>query len=240
MVKVGCCGFAGSRPSYYRQFGAVEVQQTFYRPPRPETLRKWREEAPRGFAFTIKAFQGVTHPATSPTFRRAGLALSPETREAYGFFRPTPQVWEAWEATRQAALALDAEVVLLQCPPAFTPTPEHLEWLRGFLERKGAHPFLLAWEPRGKEWTDSLVRAVCQEGHLLHAVDPLERAPVTPPPYYFRLHGGPRYAHRHTDEELQRLARLVRGQEGWVFFNNSVHMRGDALRLLALLAEQLV
>ncbi|MFN3975104.1 MAG: DUF72 domain-containing protein [Dehalococcoidia bacterium] len=235
MVKVGCCGFAGARASYYRQFTAVEVQQTFYRLPRLETLRLWRAEAPAGFTFTIKAFQGVTHPATSPTYRRSGLSIPPEMRDAYGLFRPTREVAEAWEATRQAAQALDAEVVLLQCPATFTPTPEHLAWLRQFLHNIGPFPFRLAWEPRGQAWDDALVRGVCLGGGLIHATDPLERPPLTPPPFYFRLHGGPRYAHRYTDEELHRLATLVKGKEGWVFFNNSVHMRGDALRLLALL-----
>lgn len=236
MVKVGCCGFAGARASYYRHFAAVEVQQTFYRLPRLETLRAWRAEAPAHFAFTLKAFQGVTHPATSPTYRRSGLAIPPEKQDAYGFFRPTPEVAEAWEATCQAAQALEAEVVLLQCPATFTPTPEHLAWMRAFLRSRGTCPFRLAWEPRGRAWSDALVREICQEGSLIHATDPLERPPATPPPYYFRLHGGPRYAHRYTDEELAMLARLVQGQEGWVFFNNSVHMRGDALRLLALLS----
>jgi uncharacterized protein YecE (DUF72 family) len=232
-VKVGCCGFAGARASYYPLFPTVEVQETFYRPPSPERVRRWRAEAPAGFSFTLKAFQGVTHPPTSPTYRRSGLP--PGRREGYGLFRPTREVAEAWEATRQAALALDAEVVLLQCPPSFTPTPEHLGWLRRFLQGLGPLPFLLAWEPRGAGWTDPLVAEVCREGRLLHATDPLERPPVTPPPYYFRLHGGPHYAHRYTPEELQRVAEMVRGKEGWVFFNNSVHMRDDARRLLEIL-----
>ncbi|MCS7207128.1 MAG: DUF72 domain-containing protein [Dehalococcoidia bacterium] len=235
MVHIGCCGFAGGRASYYRLFSVVEVQQTFYRPPPAEILRRWRAEAPVGFSFTVKAFQGVTHPATSPTYRRSGLVIPPDKRGAYGFFRPTPEVAEAWEATRQCALILDAQVVLLQCPPAFTPTSEHLAWLRRFLASIGPQPFRLAWEPRGPAWTDALVQEVCQEGGLLHATDPLQRPPVTRPPFYFRLHGGPRYAHRYTDEELGRLAGLVKGREGWVLFNNSVHMRGDALRLKALL-----
>ena len=37
MVSVGCCGFARGRSEYFAHFGLVEVQQTFYKPPQPDT-----------------------------------------------------------------------------------------------------------------------------------------------------------------------------------------------------------
>ena len=66
---------------------AVEVQHTFYQPPRVETLAKWRAEAPRGFEFTIKAWQLITHQPSSPTYRRLKRALTEEEREGAGAFR---------------------------------------------------------------------------------------------------------------------------------------------------------
>ncbi len=36
-VKVGCCGFPGSRKDYFSQFKLVEVQQTFYKMPKLKT-----------------------------------------------------------------------------------------------------------------------------------------------------------------------------------------------------------
>ncbi|MER3469532.1 MAG: DUF72 domain-containing protein, partial [Thermoflexus sp.] len=56
-IHIGCCGFPKARSVYFRAFRAVEVQQTFYDPPRPETLRRWREEAGPDFVFTLKAWQ---------------------------------------------------------------------------------------------------------------------------------------------------------------------------------------
>ena len=69
-VKVGLCGFSMAMPAYPRHFPIVEVQQTFYQPPAPNTLRRWRELMPPGFEFTVKAWQLVTHAATSSTYRR--------------------------------------------------------------------------------------------------------------------------------------------------------------------------
>ena len=56
MIKLGMCGFTIGAAAYYKQFRVVEVQQTFYDPP-TATLQRWREEAPPGFEFTMKAWQ---------------------------------------------------------------------------------------------------------------------------------------------------------------------------------------
>ncbi len=72
-VHVGCCGFPKAKNEYYRQFKTIELQFTFYRLPKLETVRKWREEAPEDFIFTMKAFQGITHTYFTPTYRRSNL-----------------------------------------------------------------------------------------------------------------------------------------------------------------------
>jgi len=55
-IKTRCCGFAVSQQKYFQIFPLVEIQQTFYQLPRLETVLKWREAAPAGFEFTIKAW----------------------------------------------------------------------------------------------------------------------------------------------------------------------------------------
>jgi uncharacterized protein YecE (DUF72 family) len=118
-VKVGCCGFPGSRKGYFRKFKLVEVQQTFYKMPRLETAQRWRQEAPAGFEFTLKAWQLITHPITSPTYRKAGIKVPQSVGGHYGFFRPSDEVRQAWEETRRFAQALEAKVILFQCPASF-------------------------------------------------------------------------------------------------------------------------
>lgn len=46
---------------YARQFAAVEVNNTFYRSPRAETLEDWADETPHGFRFAFKCPRLITH-----------------------------------------------------------------------------------------------------------------------------------------------------------------------------------
>jgi len=40
--KVGCCGWGMAHEEYCAQFELLEVQATFYEPPRESTARRWR------------------------------------------------------------------------------------------------------------------------------------------------------------------------------------------------------
>lgn len=48
-ILIGCCGFPMARERYFARFPVVEVQQTFYRPPRIETLRGGGGRMRKGF-----------------------------------------------------------------------------------------------------------------------------------------------------------------------------------------------
>jgi uncharacterized protein YecE (DUF72 family) len=228
-LHVGCCGWVLSQAEYFRNFSVMEVQQTFYQPPRLETLAKWREGAPREFEFTLKAWQLITHEPTSPTYQRLKIAIPQRTKARYGAFRPTEEVQCAWRTTLDCARALDARIILFQCPASFTPSDEHIENLRDFFAaaRRDANDLVLAWEPRGK-WTDRVVQALCTELHIIHAVDPFVQQPVTLRPRYFRLHGIGGYNYSYSDVDFDRLAGWCRG-ETYVMFNNK-SMAQDALR----------
>lgn len=234
MIWVGCCGFPKNRETYFRHFAAVEVQQTFYRPPLPETARRWRAQAPEGFRFTLKAWQVITHSPQSPTYRKAGLSIPENMRDQYGGFRPTSPVLEAWERTREVALALEATIVVFQCPASFTPTQENIAALRAFFGAVDRAGLAFAWEPRG-DWPDELVAALCRDLNLIHCVDPFVRPAVTSGTAYFRLHGIGGYRYQFTDADLTRLVEMCQPFEtAYVFFNN-VSMWDDALRFQRLL-----
>lgn len=226
-VKVGCCGFSRGRKSYFSQFKLVEVQQTFYKMPKLETALRWRQEAPADFEFTLKAWQLITHPPTSPTYRKAGVKILPGSEEHYGFFRPSDKVYKAWEETMRFAHALEARVIVFQCPASFRETPENINNMRRFFRSLEDSGFFFAWEPRGG-WSELTIKALCSELGLIHCVDPMERKSVYGEPQYFRLHGGPRYQHRYSEEELKRLKDKVRDKETYVLFNN-LNMYHDAL-----------
>ena len=46
---------------YARSFRAVEINNTFYRMPKADVMRRWAECVPAGFRFTIKASRRITH-----------------------------------------------------------------------------------------------------------------------------------------------------------------------------------
>ncbi len=228
MIHIGCCGFQKARAVYFQHLALVEVQQTFYKPPDIETIRRWREEAPHGF-FTLKAWQLITHTPDSPTYRKAGLNIPIQARDRYGYFRPTDEVFEAWEHTREIATALGAPIVVFQCPARFTPTPEHKANLRAFFRRIKRGDLVLAWEPRG-EWKDAEIATLCRDLDLVHCVDPFVRGPVTAALAYFRLHGIGGYRYHYSDADLAHLLnRCHIFETTYVLFNN-VSMWDDALR----------
>src|SRR6185503_4334995 len=96
-VAIGTSGFGIARSKYVQTFSCVEVQHTFYQPPKPATLARWREEAPPDFEFVLKAWQLITHDAKSPTYRRLKRPLSEDEKREAGYFRSSPIVNEAWE-----------------------------------------------------------------------------------------------------------------------------------------------
>jgi len=211
----------------------VEIQKTFYTPPRLTTVRGWREVAPSGFHFTMKAWQLITHPPSSPTYRRLRVSLQ-GPKGAYGFFRPTEEVWQAWEQTRRWAEALEADWIIFQCPPSFTPTETHIAHMEAFFRRLERGAWRIGWEPRGA-WPQELVQDLCQELNLVHVVDPFVGPSATSNVAYFRLHGIGGYRYRFSSEDLVRLAEWVGAYaESWVLFNN-VAMWQDARSFRKLL-----
>ena len=248
MVKVGTCGWSarGGRKAYFKFFNVVELQSTFYRVPRESTVVKWRNDSPPDFDFTVKAWQAITHPPSSPTWRRSGVVVPPELADRYGFFRPTDEVYEAWKLVRRVCELLRAEVCIFQTPPSFGYSEENAMNVELFFSTISRGSLKLGWEPRGT-WSEHPVelKRLLAKMDLTHVVDPLRRRPLYNAGYaYFRLHGlGGRevnYRYKYTDDDLRRLLSIVREfeelSEVYVMFNN-MYMFDDALRFKRLLAS---
>ena len=230
---VGCCGFATAQEKYYRVFSCVEINSSFYQLPKVETVTRWRAAAPPEFEFAMKAWQVITHRATSPTYKRT--RLDPRDREYCGHFCFNPTIRWAWDETFAVAKALQARFVLFQCPRSFRPTNENITNLRRLFERAKRGKFYMGWEPRG-EWDMEQVASLCRELDLIPVLDPLKDAPIAVGKIqYFRLHGttGPR--HRFTNEELNRLLGICAGRTPTYFLFNNVAMTADAERFMKLL-----
>jgi uncharacterized protein YecE (DUF72 family) len=240
-VRVGLCGFTMSMEDYALHFPVVEIQNTFYEPPRDDMLRKWRTVTPPSLEYTMKVWQLVTHAAGSPTYRRLKNPL-PAGSEP-GSFRDSAAVETGWRRSLDCAAVLDATAMLFQCPASFTPDAENVGRMRRFFGRIDRPVARLLWEPRGQAWVEkrAVALALCRDLDLVHVVDPFVTEPESGHPVYWRLHGigGPR--HSYTDAQLVQLRDLLRrttgGDPAYVMFNNLPRV-GDAKRFARLIAQE--
>ncbi len=232
-IRIGTCGFCLPQAELFRRFNLLEVQQTFYWPPQLKTVERWRRTAPADFEFTLKAFQAITHTYNPRTYRKA--RFSAEELAQCGAFRDTQVVRDAWKLTRTLALALDATIVVFQCPPSFAASDENLRQLERFFRWASRGNLRFAWEPRHSTWTADVVAERCRDLDLIHAVDPLEQESVFGEPRYYRLHGTASgsfrydYDHSYSVDELDRLKDLCGRAMTYCMFNNK-QMAVDAER----------
>lgn len=236
-VRIGLCGFTMAIEDYALHFPVVEIQHTFYEPPRDEVMRRWLAQTPPSLEYTIKVWQLVTHAANSPTYRKMKSDLPPAAEP--GSFRDSEAVQAGWRRSVECARLLGATAMLFQCPASFTPTDENVDRMRRFFEGIERPQARLHWEPRGTAWVRKrdLALSLCRDLDLVHVVDPFVTPPEPEHPVYWRLHGigGPR--HSYTDRQLQQLREMLQGAAGpapsYVMFNNLPRV-GDAKRFARL------
>lgn len=236
-IRIGCCGMQMARAKYFARFDLTEVQQTFYQPPKLDTLATWRAQAPPGFEFTLKAWQLITHTPHSPTYRRLRQPIDPAKFSHYGRFQLTDEVIAAWRTTLASARALASRIIVFQCPPSFGPSRQNLANLRVFFSyiRAECSGLILAWEPRG-HWPRDLTLDLAAELNLLYVVDPFrsDAPPLDIPLRYYRLHGRTKYADQYTDDDLLRLRGWCNTGTTYVLFNN-IPMVTDANRFRSMI-----
>ncbi|MGQ9679538.1 MAG: DUF72 domain-containing protein [Candidatus Bathyarchaeia archaeon] len=237
--KVGCCGTSGlSLKVFSERFCLVEVQSTFYRLPRIETAERWRGSVPEDFEFTLKAFQAITHPKSSPTWRKSGIR-TPVSDEV-GHMVLSRFTRDSWSKTMEIASALKSEFVVVQLPPSFEFSDLNLQRLETFFESVDllCTPVV---EFRHTSWMDKLnqISTVLEHLGVFVVVDPLKGIFVDQKKNYLRMHGMDgftNYRYKYSDEELIKLERLTRGLEAYILFNN-LSMKEDALRFIELLIK---
>jgi uncharacterized protein YecE (DUF72 family) len=237
-LRVGLCGFTIPIEDYASHFPVVEIQHTFYEPPRDELLMKWLRVTPASLEFTVKVWQLVTHPRSSPTYRK--MKQPPGAGDEPGFFRDSLAVMKGWQRSLHSAHVLSATAMLFQCPASFTPDSEHVTQMRRFFEQIERPSVRLLWEPRGSRWVAErqLALALCRDLNLVHVVDPFVTEPGPGGAVYWRLHGLGGARHSYTDAQLLQLRRLLlehaSGGPAYVLFNNLPRV-GDARRFVRMM-----
>ncbi|MCD6131948.1 MAG: DUF72 domain-containing protein [Candidatus Hydrothermae bacterium] len=235
-IKVGVCGFPARLEKLDSEVDVIEIQKTFYKLPRIETVKSWKDRAPH-VIWSVKANQMITHPPESPTYRKAGLEISMDKKNCYGYFRPTSEVFEVYKNVLALARAINARFILFQTPASFKPLDEHINNIRAFfrsIERDDNIIYL--WEPRG--WDVEILRKILPEIDVIHVVDPFKDKQLYGDICYFRLHGrGKGYKYDYSTEELRELLSMLSKAENYVLFNNTM-MYKNALEFKELIGEK--
>jgi len=242
-LLIGCCGIPGGLAKYSREFGVVELNSTFYKLPRTETAKRWRETVSKDFVFTVKCHQAVTHSVTSPTWKRSGVKDYTKLKNKVGFLKPTLKVFDFWHQTLEICRALKSPVCLIQLPASFKETEENKGNAQEFFSKIDKADMTIALEPR--EWSEEGFRDVCKRYDLTSCVDPFREEPVwlsEKKVAYLRLHGSYEknrinYRHRYSVKELEELKNKIdalNAEEIYCLFNN-VWMRDNALEFKQML-----
>ena len=206
---------------YARYFDTVEINNTFYRLPSEATFDAWRQQAPAGFVYAVKASRYITH------VRRLRECAEPVEHFL----------------SRARRLGPHLGPILYQLPPRWKPNLERLAQFLTLLPPDLVHVF----EFRDERWFIPEVFDLLREHRvgfcIFHMPDletPLE---VTSNVVYIRLHGaGALYMGSYPDEALRLWAERIQGWwasglQVYVYFNNDAF--GNAVRNALTLKEML-
>jgi uncharacterized protein YecE (DUF72 family) len=210
---------------YAANFDTVEINNVFYRLPRAETFDAWREQAPPGFRYAVKANRFITQA------KKLKDCAEPLQR----FLTPTRHLGETLGP------------ILYQLPPRFRVNRERLAEFIALLPRDLVHVF----EFREKSWLSEDILALLDENGIsfcAHDMPGLETPRWAAGPIaYVRFHGGVgKYWGRYPDKALLGWTDWIVGQaksgrDVWCYFNNDIggHAIHDALTLRGMVGQAL-
>lgn len=231
MIRIGCSGWNYKHwrgpvyPSdvpvrlwfehYAQSFDTVEVNNTFYKLPEPSTFAAWRDRAPDGFLYAIKASRFLTHLKRLIDPEEPVARMFEHARELGDHFGP----------------------ILYQLPGSFHCNLDRLDHFLSILPRTlgeiGGSPKSLelkhAIEFRHPSWYVSETYSILEKhGVAMCLHDKAGSAifePIVGPFVYVRFHGpGGRYFGRYEIRRLQhwaaRLCDDSKDRDVFAYFNN--------------------
>jgi uncharacterized protein YecE (DUF72 family) len=195
---------AGWFAFYSQKFNTVEINNSFYRLPSAEMFAAWREQAPPGFLYAVKASRFLTH-----------LKKLKD---------PEPALKSFFDNTAQLGEKLGP--VLYQLPPHWHANLPRFESFLAALPQGYLHVV----EFRDPSWlVEDVFRLMeqYQVSHCLHDMRPLEiPLRITGPIVYIRFHGDPQHAGDYPRNSLDIWAHRINDwrQHGdvYAYFNNDV------------------
>jgi uncharacterized protein YecE (DUF72 family) len=192
---------------YAEHFDTVEINSSFYHLPKASTFEKWREQAPPGFCYAVKANRFITQAKKLLDCEEPMERMMAATRHLAGRLGP----------------------MLYQLPPSMGVNLERLESFLRLLPSDVTSVF----EFRNKNWYVPQTFELLDRhgvGFCVHDMkgSATERIAVGSAAYV-RFHGGAgKYWGRYSDERLLDWADWIVGQAEsgrsvWCYFNNDIH-----------------
>jgi uncharacterized protein YecE (DUF72 family) len=152
----GATSAEGRLKYYASQFPVVEVDSTYYYPPRQQVAHQWAERTPAGFTFNIKAFSILTQHPTRVTSLPEEMRPKDKQR-VYPKDLDEDAVEYLWSSFFDALTPLERSrklgAVLFQFPPWFTIRRSNKDYLIECAER--AKPRQICVEFRHKSWLNN-------------------------------------------------------------------------------------
>jgi uncharacterized protein YecE (DUF72 family) len=208
---------------YAKTFDTVEINNSFYRLPKPETYRNWREQAPEDFCYAVKASRFLTHNKKLKDPEQPLDLLIGNARNLGARLGP----------------------VLYQLPPGWKLNRERLEAFLKLLPADLTHVL----EFREASWMTEEVLALLDSHGVAFCAHDMPGLPTlrwaSGKAAYVRFHGHRhKYRGRYPDEALQdwadwMVAEAKGGRQVWAYFNNDIGGAAiqDALTLRAMIAQ---
>lgn len=250
-IVVGTCGLPAKVKNLINKIDGVEIQETFYNPIGEKRFKKLAELTRLGLVLTMKAWQVITHPSSSPTWRR--LRKKPEGRiDNYGYLKPSEENFNALEQSLRIATSIGAEVMVLQTPPSMKCVGREQE-LRSFFSTASGisskNKVMIAWEPRGEcRKADVLLESLAHDYEVIIIRD-AGKEKVKPYTVggrrvlYTRLHGKNggevNYKYYYSDSDLLVIKENVKGNTfdiAYIMFNN-IFMLENAVKFRELISN---
>jgi uncharacterized protein YecE (DUF72 family) len=190
---------------YCEHFNTLELNVTYYRFPRVDTLKKWYNRSPKDFSFSVKAPRHITH------FRK---------------FRDAQRMLHDFNQTAKDGLREKLGCVLFQFPANYRYEAERLDRIIEILD--GSVRNVL--EFRHESWWDPVVYETLEKNHICfcgmsHPSLP-QNAIGTTDTLYYRFHGVPHlYNSKYEVQKLEQIAQDLlsnpQARQAYVYFNNT-------------------
>jgi len=208
---------------YAETFDTVEINNSFYRLPPPAIFEKWRDQAPDGFCYAVKASRYLTHNLKLKDAQDSLDRILGNARHLKPRLGP----------------------ILYQLPPRWTFNRDRLDPFLQLLPKDLVHVI----EFRDESWQTEEALALLDAygvGFCTHDMPGTKvRRWASGKAAYVRFHGGVgKYHGRYPDEILQgwadwMIAQAAAGRPVWAYFNNDheAHAVHDALTLRSMVRQ---